>query len=138
MPFFFSFSRFLIEEWNVNNRIKEKLPRSNNSVESLHRTMYQTIGHAHPTIWQFIERIQKEEASARLKMAEIERGDTPKRKKVYQDLTERLENLVSDYEKFKERNDRMKFLEMVSYALKTVEIIDTDDVSLDEIGESQD
>ena len=100
--------------------------------------MYQTIGHAHPTIWQFIERIQKEEASARLKMAEIERGDTPKRKKVYQDLTERLENLVSDYEKFKERNDRMKFLEMVSYALKTVEIIDTDDVSLDEIGESQD
>ena len=71
-------------------------------------------------------------------MAEIERGYTPKRKKVYQDLTERLENLVSDYEKFKERNDRMKFLEMVSYALKTVEIIDTDDVSLDEIGESQD
>ena len=130
-------SRFLISEWNVNHRIWEKLPRSNCALESLHRTIYKTIGHANPTIWELIERIQNEETSARLKISETERGDTPKQNKVYKDLTERLENLVHRYENMKESHQRMKFLEKVSLSLKTVEVIPDDDKSFDEKFESE-
>ena len=126
------FHRFLISEWNVNQRIHEKLPRSNCSIESLHRTVYKTIGHANPTIWELIGRLQNEEASARLKMSQSERGDTPKQKKVYKDLTERIENLVENYEDWKKSNRRITFLEKISLNLKTVETIPDNDELLDE------
>ena len=128
----------MVSEWNVNQRIWQKLPRSNCSIESLHRTAYKTIGHANPTIWELIERLQNEEASARLKMSETERGDTPKQKKVYKDMTERIENLVHNYENWKESNQRMKFLEKISLNLKAVEVIPEDNGSFDEKSETQD
>ena len=125
----------MVSEWNVNHRIWDKLPRSNCSVESLHRTVYKTIGHANPTIWELIGRLQNEEASARLKMSESERGDTPKQKKIYKDLTERIENLVENYGDWKQGNQRMTFLEKISLNLKTVEIIPDNDEEEDELSD---
>ena len=73
-------------------------------------------------------------------MSQSERGDTPKQKKVYKDLTERIENLVENYEDWKKSNRRITFLEKISLNLKTVETIPDNDELLDEdeVIESQD
>ena len=68
-------------------------------------------------------------------MSESERGDTPKQKKIYKDLTERIENLVENYGDWKQGNQRMTFLEKISLNLKTVEIIPDNDEEEDELSD---
>ena len=117
----------MIKEWNVHSRVLEDLPRTNNALESLNRSLNKTLGHANPTIWEIIEALQNEEASARLKIVHNDRGDETKQNKLYKDITDQLYNLVSNYEKdWKEPNKRMEFLEMVSLKLKKIEVTDVD------------
>ena len=117
----------MIKEWNVHSRVLEDLPRTNNALESLNRSLNKTLGHANPTIWEIIEALQNEEASARLKTVHNDRGDELKQNKLYKDITDQLYNLVDNYEKdWKEPNKRMEFLEMVSLKLKKIEVTDVD------------
>ena len=117
----------MVKEWNVHSRVLEDLPRTNNALESLNRSLNKTLGHANPTIWEIIEALQNEEASARLKTVHNDRGDELKQNKLYKDITDQLYNLVDNYEKdWKEPNKRMEFLEMVSLKLKKIEVTDVD------------
>ena len=131
--------RFLVKEWNVYDRVLEDLPRTNNALESLNRSLNKTLGHANPTIWEIIEALQNEETSARLKIVHNERGDETKQNKLYKDITDQLYNLVSDYKKdCTEPHKRMKFLEMVSFKLKKIEVTEVDmERNIEEV-ESQD
>ena len=111
----------------MHSRVLEDLPRTNNALESLNRSLNKTLGHANPTMWEIIEAIQNEEASALLKTVHNDRGDEVKQNKLYKDITEQLYNLVSNYEKdWKKPNKRMQFLEMVSLKLKKIEVTDID------------
>ena len=122
-----NFFRFLIKEWNVNLRIKNDLPRTNNPVESLNNALAKSLGKKDPIIWELIEAFQYEDGSALLKINHHERGDTLKQSKVYKDINEQLQNLVNNYES-QGRNDRMMFLRMVSRKLKKVEVVEVENM----------
>ena len=113
----------MIKEWNVHSRVLKKLPRTNNPVEGLFNAINNSLGKPNPTIWKLIEAFQNEESGARLKMNQVARGDTVKQSKVYKDVTERLENMVQDYE-HDGKKDRMKFLFFASMVLKKLEVIE--------------
>ena len=100
-----------------------KMPRTNNPLEGLHHAVNRTIGRANPTIWQVLKAFQDEETNARLKINHVERGEPAKQAKVYRDLNERLYNLVANYET-QGKKDRIKYLRMISYNLKKVEVIE--------------
>ena len=116
-----------MNEWNVHKRVLRKMPRTNNPLEGLHNALNRTIGKANPTIWQVLKAFQDEEANARLKINHVNRGERPKQPKVYRDVNERIFNLVSNYEN-EWKNDRIKFLRMISYNLKKVEIVEEENI----------
>ena len=117
----------MIKNWNVNLRIWNDLPRTNNPVESLNNALAKSLGKKDPIIWELIEAFQNEDGSALLKINQHERGDTLKQSKVYMDINEQLQNLVHNYES-QGRNDRMMFLRMVSRKLKKVEVVEVENM----------
>ena len=114
------------------SRVKADLPRSNNPLEGFNNALNKAIGQPHPTIWTLIEAFQKEEASARLKMNHVARGDKVYQQKLYKDITEQLQELVKNYE-MNGKKDRMTFLKMVSRKLKRVEVAESENEVTDEV-----
>ena len=104
-----------------------KMPRTNNPLEGLHNAVNRTIGRANPTIWKVLKAFQDEETNARLKINHVERGEPAKQARIYRELNERIFNMVSDYET-KGREDRIKYLRMISYCLKKVDVIEEENV----------
>ena len=48
--------------WNVNELVKNDFPRTNNSVEGYHNKLQNAISCAHPTIFKFLEALEKDNA----------------------------------------------------------------------------
>ena len=97
------------------------------TLEGLHNAVNRTIGRANPTIWKVLKAFQDEETNARLKINHVERGEPAKQARIYRELNERIFNMVSDYET-KGREDRIKYLRMISYCLKKVDVIEEENV----------
>ena len=62
-----------------------------------------------------------------MKINHVERGEPAKQARIYRELNERIFNMVSDYET-KGREDRIKYLRMISYCLKKVDVIEEENV----------
>ena len=108
-----------------------KLPRTNNPLEGLHNAVNRAIGKVNPSLFRVIKAFQDEETNARLKLNHAARGDKPKQTKVVRDVNERIFHLVSNYET-EGKKDRIQYLRMISYTLKKVEIIYTENVEPEE------
>ena len=81
--------------WNVNTRVQDHLPRTNNHLEGWHNRFAQIVEQPHPHIWKFIE---KDYAINRhLMMQEIIGADPPQQKRMYRLVNDRLQNLVQNY-----------------------------------------
>ena len=90
---------FAITSWNVHNRLKDGLPRTNNHIEGWHRKLQASITSSHPNIWKFIDVLKKEQALVDVEINQILGGHKPpKQRKIYSQITERLNNLVEAYE----------------------------------------
>jgi len=98
--------------WNVNQRVKDGLARTNNAVEAWHRSFQASVSCRkcyliilkhfkasvacwHPTIWSFIRVIRKEQMETENKLDSLESGeDAPRKKAVYVNRDRRLRTLV--------------------------------------------
>ena len=119
--FFFNCFRFMIKDWNVFERVKMKMPRTNNPVEGFHNALNRAIDKENPTLWNVLKAFQDEETQSRLKMNHASRGERPKQSTIYKRINENLYNMVMNYEP-EGSKDRMKYLRMITYCLKNYEV----------------
>ena len=84
--------------WNVNARVQDDLPRTNNHLEGWYNRFAQIVEQPHPHIWKFIDTLKKECAINRhLMMQEISDADPPQQKRMYRLVNGRLKNFVQNY-----------------------------------------
>ncbi|KAB0796844.1 hypothetical protein PPYR_10905 [Photinus pyralis] len=92
--------RFPIAIWNVYNRVADRLPRTNNSVEGWHRAFQQTLNCHHPSVYKLIDQFKKEQDHVEILHTRITAGiqhpESSKRK--YVQLNRRLEVLTDNYD----------------------------------------
>ena len=88
---------FPISIWNMFDRTDEELPRTNNHIEGWHNRFNQNVGSAHPTLWKFIESLQREESMVRAEIAQVLGGHPVTQKKKYADCAMRVKNIVIAY-----------------------------------------
>ena len=56
--------------WNMNIRVKEELPRTNNDLEGWNTRFSGGFLHHHAHIWKFIEKLKQDSLLNHLKMAQ--------------------------------------------------------------------
>ena len=64
---------FSIESWNVRDRVEQVLPRTNNSVESWHRSFEIRIN-THPTVSKLIQKILIEQSNSEITLEKFGSG----------------------------------------------------------------
>jgi hypothetical protein len=83
--------------WNVNQRVADALPRTNNSVEGWHCGFQSSLQCAHPTLWKLIDQLQRENELQKLTVVQLLSGQAYKPKRTYRITEERISNVVADY-----------------------------------------
>ena len=100
--------------WNIHRRVVNDLPRTNNMLEGWHRQFSQCVMIAHPTVWKLIKALRRDAAIQQIRVGQFIAGNrAPQQRRVYQDVNERIKNLVNTY------NQRpiIDFLRGMSYNL---------------------
>ena len=96
--------RFPLELWNVNNRVEEEIPKTNNHVEAYHRHLQAAIFSFHPNIWTFLK----------LEMIQMEAGEAPPPQKIrYRECNSRIQAVVKDYD----NRNTLSFLRGIAHNL---------------------
>ena len=88
---------FALTLWNVNQRVVESLPRTNNSVEGWHCGFQSSLQCSHPTLWKLLEQLKRENELHKLTVVQLLSGQTYRPKLVYRITNERISNVVADY-----------------------------------------
>ena len=102
---------FSIDSWNVLERVRDQLPRSNNSLEGLHNALQHSLSCQHPTIWKLIEALKKEECIAVKKKSDFHRGIiVPQKNKI---ANKRVMALLDKYTP----EDKIKFLKGIAHSI---------------------
>ena len=90
--------RFPPRTWNVYQRTRDGIPRTNKTTEAWSRRRTVLISKTHPNVYEFLEALKDEEMYAAAQRRLVELGEeVPKKKKKYHDNDERLVRLVSRY-----------------------------------------
>ena len=96
-----------IPVWNVESRVREDLPRSNNSIEAFHGALKSSITSLHPNIWKLLAAIKTELARSETKDLHRLRGDKMVQLKKYALVTQKIKNQITE---FGRSNDLQSFL----------------------------
>lgn len=88
--------RFKIELWNVNSRINDCLPRTNNSVEAWHNAFSNMLS-KHPSIYPLVDKFREEQKKTEDLLVKLETGIQYKRKPAYILLDDRIKEIQKNY-----------------------------------------
>lgn len=103
---------FAHEFWNINRRVADNLPRTNNALEGWHRQFNQSFAVAHPNIWIFLKVLKRDAAIQQVRAAHYVAGrPAPKRRRIYERVNDSIRNLVADYA----NRQNLDFLRGISY-----------------------
>ncbi|KII66875.1 hypothetical protein RF11_08087 [Thelohanellus kitauei] len=91
-------ARFPIHMWNLMQTVMDGQARTNNAVEGWHSSFSKSLGSSHPNIWVFLKAIQKEQNLNEYRLSQANAGANTPQRRVYRDLTLRIENLVRRYQ----------------------------------------
>ena len=90
--------RFPIALWNINQRVINHLPKTNNHVDGWHNKFANHAGANHPSIWKFLSVLKNEERMNYVSVVQMTAGYPPPVQRVkYRDCTERITNIVHNY-----------------------------------------
>lgn len=106
--------RFPHTMWNMNGRVQDDLPRTNNNLEGWHNRFSGAFTHRHANIWKFITVLKNDSTLNHHIMMQVLIGAAvPPQRHVYQEINQRIVTLVTNY-----RNDNiLEFLRGISYNL---------------------
>ncbi len=111
-------ARFPPSTWNVHLQTLRRDHRTNNLCEEWNNKFARLVGHSHPTTWNCIAALQKDEICSRRTIIQFEIGEEEPRQHsaVYSTVDARLQHLCIRY-----RNgeiSRLDFLRSCSYNLQ--------------------
>jgi hypothetical protein len=86
--------RYPIELWNMHQRTINNSMRTNSQAEAGHRRLISVIESQHPSLWNFIQSLQKEENYIHCQMVKINAGQNTIQTKKDLDYNKRLKNLL--------------------------------------------
>jgi hypothetical protein len=86
--------RYPIELWNMRERTLQNAMRTNNNAEAWHRRFNSVIDCEHPSLWIFIQSIQKEENYIHCQLVKTNTGQSSQSSKKYLDYSKRLKALL--------------------------------------------
>lgn len=86
--------RFPVDLWNMHSRTINDMMRTNNQAESWHRRLSSVFQCEHPSLWMFIQSIQKEENYIRCQIVKLNAGADLTLSSKYLDYNKRLKNLL--------------------------------------------
>ena len=105
---------FSHEVWNINSRVINHLPRTNNSVEGWNRKMQSAVGASHPNLWRFLNVLKREQGLLNTIIDQSLGGHAPEpSRKKYRDCNARIQNIVDDYG----NRDSIEFLRGIAHNL---------------------
>ena len=85
--------------WSVYERTLNGIDRTNNHAEAAHRRMQAELGMDHPTLWKFINGIQKVQSGRDQSYEQFVRGEEPQKKRLkYQRADERILKIIQNAE----------------------------------------
>ena len=87
--------RFPVELWNMFNRTMNDSMRTNNQAEAWHRRFNSVIDCEHPSLWNFLQSLQKEENYIHCQIVKVNAGQAILQTKKYLDYNKRLKNLLT-------------------------------------------
>ena len=89
------------EVWNMNIRVRDNLPRTNNNVEGWHNRFSKSFRHHHANIWKFIDGVKGDSALNHMAMIQqVAGGPNPPQRPLYRAVKQRIQKIVAEY-----RND---------------------------------
>jgi hypothetical protein len=84
--------------WNVYDRVINDEPRTPNHLEGWHRRFEVIVGKAHPNIFEFLERVQDEQAHIEYMMDQLEVGNEPSQSRLrVKSMNKRVKRVTMDY-----------------------------------------
>ncbi|CAF3794187.1 unnamed protein product [Rotaria magnacalcarata] len=86
--------RYPVNLWNMHQRTINNSMRTNNQAEAWHRRLNSVIQCEHPSLWIFIQSLQKEENYIRCQLVKVNAGQSTLQTKKYLDYSKRLKNLL--------------------------------------------
>ena len=90
---------FNIEMWNVNGRINDDLPKTNNSIEGWHNAFNKRVGITHPTPRKLFLKIRNEMSDFELLVEQHRLGMImPQPAKRYRDSSDRIRGIVNNFD----------------------------------------
>jgi hypothetical protein len=106
---------FAISLWNCFSSVIDGIPKTNNAVEGWHNAFSSLLSAGHPTIWKFINIIQKEQSLNELKVNQYLAGVSPPMgRKKYRDAAKRIMKIVEEYS----QRDPIEYLSSIASNLK--------------------
>ena len=87
--------RYPVELWNMRERTLNDAMRTNNNAEAWHRRFNSVIDCEHPSLWVFIQSIQKEENYIHCQLVKTNAGQSSQQSKKYLDYNKRLKALLA-------------------------------------------
>ena len=99
---------FQREFWNVYERTRSGLARTNNAVEAWHRGLCDSFNMQHPKIWKFITSLREEQNHRDTVMEGLIAGNQPQPiRRRYRELQARILTIVNDFDN-REVNDYVR------------------------------
>ena len=89
---------FPIELWNVNKRVIEDLPRTNNPIESWHK-QFEMDCKKHPSFNKLVEQFRLEQNNTEVLHAQIEAGDVYERRKEFLEKDAKIKDALMNCNK---------------------------------------
>ncbi|CAF0898009.1 unnamed protein product [Adineta steineri] len=86
---------FPIHFWNMTERVKNNMHRTNNNIEAWHRKLNCAFQCTHPNLWTFMDKLIKEENNIHSDIINAMAGRQPRKQK-NESLNKRLHNLVQN------------------------------------------
>ena len=97
---------FLLKVWNIHDRIADGLPKTNNAVEGWHRAFNRLVGADHPSPFNLLAVIRKEQSHTENTHMQMQAGrQTQGSKSKYVQLARRFTALVNGYN----QNNKIQF-----------------------------
>ena len=109
---------FAPEVWNVLDATVSDGQRTNNVCEGWNNSFRRLVGQNHPSIWVFIDCVQKDIKEVWTTLALMERGEPPvkRQRKATQDLQKKLKKLCLEY--LNGGKDIKRFINAVGYTIR--------------------
>ena len=102
---------FSIELWNINSRLQNCLPRTNNFTESWHNA-FSGMLRKHPSIYALIDAFRSEQKRTEDNIVKLTTGCVHKRRDKFVELDECMKNVMEDYSRttYNDTFDKMTLL----------------------------